>query len=187
MLSDHKMVRLAFRFAAMYHDDQWRVPPGSDSPTEPYIFHPVRVASLVEGYVPKAAAVLHDVIEDTPATMTDLIGFPRLVRETVEVLTHREGEKYADYIGRVSEHPVASYVKLADLADNLRDQPAESRQRSRYERAAGAIVRKAPYSGDGFIIRDPLSAMDGARDRALDYIAMFEPEDRAEGSAHAGA
>jgi hypothetical protein len=42
----------------------------------------------------------------------------------VEVLTHRKGESYLDYIGRVKQNPIAVNVKIADISDNLADSPS---------------------------------------------------------------
>src|SRR5438477_7402644 len=44
----------------------------------PYALHPLRVMNRVEGEHAKMAAVLHDVVEDTPVTADDLrrAGFP---------------------------------------------------------------------------------------------------------------
>ena len=91
-----------------------------DKGGKPYIEHPAYVASHVAGDVCKAAAWLHDVVEDTETTIQDLsaLGISKEVLDAVRDLTHGEGEPYSDYLQRVKANPVARQVKLADLAHN---------------------------------------------------------------------
>jgi (p)ppGpp synthase/HD superfamily hydrolase len=67
------------------------------------------------------AAVLHDVVEDTPYSCDDLrrLGFAETVVETVDKLTRRNDESYEAFIERLQLDPVARAVKLADLSDNM--------------------------------------------------------------------
>lgn len=85
-----------------------------------YINHPRRVAAGLRG-IEKIAALLHDVVEDTPNTLDDLTraGFPAAVIEAVDALTKRPGEDYAAYIMRVKSNPTARRVKIEDLKDNM--------------------------------------------------------------------
>lgn len=95
-----------------------------DMSGSPYIEHVDRVASGMTTYEEAATAYLHDVVEDTPLTLLDLlsIGFSTCVVEQVDALTRRKGEEYQTYIRRVAKGgPVARKVKLADLADHLRE------------------------------------------------------------------
>jgi len=87
----------------------------------PYILHPLRVMSRVDGPVAKTVAVLHDVVEDTNWTLEDLQakGFSAEVIEAVDCLTKREGEPYDALIQRAAGKPLARQVKLADLIDNM--------------------------------------------------------------------
>lgn len=122
MKTHEDIVTLARMQATLAHHGQVRKFTG-----EPYVVHPERVEQAVaaRGYGPvvQAAALLHDVPEDTPIKRVELAlaGIPAAVLDLVDVLTHREGENYADYIKRVAQHPVALQVKLADLEDNMRD------------------------------------------------------------------
>lgn len=86
-----------------------------------YIEHPLHVASAFSEDVPYIAAVLHDVVEDTELSLSDLldIGFPDEVVTAVDALTRRTGEDYEDYIHRLSQNPVAVAVKLQDLQHNM--------------------------------------------------------------------
>jgi (p)ppGpp synthase/HD superfamily hydrolase len=91
-----------------------------DKAGEPYISHPGRVAARLARPEERAAAWLHDVLEDTPTTGADLhaAGIPDAVVAAVEALTRRRDEIPADYYARVRANPVALAVKAADIADN---------------------------------------------------------------------
>jgi (p)ppGpp synthase/HD superfamily hydrolase len=67
-----------------------------------------------------AVAFLHDVVEDTAATLDDLraLNFPERVVEAVDALTRREGETPDDYYVRVRANRDALAVKLMDVRDN---------------------------------------------------------------------
>ena len=76
---DKKLVRKAFDIAVEAHSEQRR------KTGEPYIFHPIAVAKIVAyeiglGATSIAAALLHDVVEDTHYTVEDI---ERLFGETV--------------------------------------------------------------------------------------------------------
>ena len=86
----------------------------------PYIFHPIHLAEQMDTETEVTAALLHDVVEDTPVTMEDLrrAGISRAVLEVLELLTHPEGMAYMDYVRRLSGNPTARKIKLADLRHN---------------------------------------------------------------------
>lgn len=86
----------------------------------PYIFHPYHLAEQMTDELTACAALLHDVIEDTSATVDDLRneGFPEEVVEAVTLLTHDKNVEYMDYVARLSKNKIAKAVKLADLAHN---------------------------------------------------------------------
>lgn len=94
--------------------------------------------------------MLHDVVEDTPATVEEITAnFGPEVSEVVDLLTRRgrngEGETYADYVVRLAENERARRVKIADTEDNLRDvdllpDKAEAKGlRRRYEWTLGVL------------------------------------------------
>lgn len=96
----------------------------------PYILHPIRVAAAVHTFPQKAAAFLHDSVEDGNITFDYLRqqGIPPDVVEAVDCLTRRiydEGkiterkEHYFDMIRRIRPNEIARAVKIADLYDNL--------------------------------------------------------------------
>lgn len=89
----------------------------------PYIMHPARVADSVSArsIECRAAAWLHDVVEDTPITVRMIADeFGPRVAELVDLLSQREGETYKDYVRRIAASGDADAIalKLADLADN---------------------------------------------------------------------
>lgn len=90
----------------------------------PYILHVLRVMHTVVGNDEvKAAAVLHDVLEDTRVTEHDLreAFIPERVIELVKLLTRKGGDKdeYFKYLQKLSGDPAAAAIKLADLKDNM--------------------------------------------------------------------
>ena len=85
----------------------------------PYIFHPFHLAEQMDDEISCTVALLHDVVEDTAITFDDLAQeFPTQVVELVRLLTHGENEDYFAYINRIKTNPIATRVKLADLAHN---------------------------------------------------------------------
>jgi (p)ppGpp synthase/HD superfamily hydrolase len=88
----------------------------------PYLLHPLRLMLRMDTEQEMAAAVLHDVVEDTDTTIENLRadGFPEEVLAAVALLTHdTKRVSYRKYIERIAADPVARKVKLADLEDNL--------------------------------------------------------------------
>ena len=66
-----------------------------------------------------AAALLHDVVEDTEITFEDLTGeFPEEVVEALRYLTRDKSMNYFDYIRNIRKNPIAKKVKQADLLHN---------------------------------------------------------------------
>jgi len=93
----------------------------------PYINHCMRVAVAVEnkwGYDENliAAALLHDVLEDTSYNRVELFkaGLNFDIVCLVHTLTHYGGELYLDYIDRVCENLEATKIKYCDMSDNIR-------------------------------------------------------------------
>ena len=85
----------------------------------PYIFHPYHLAEQMDDEVSCTVALLHDVVEDTDLTFTDLEQiFPVQVVEIVRLLTHDENIDYFDYIREIKKNPIATKVKLEDLKHN---------------------------------------------------------------------
>lgn len=132
----------AIAIATSAHDGQ------VDKSGRPYIGHPLRVMASVEGEHAQMAAVLHDVVEDTPVTADDLLahGCPAEVVDAVVALSHLPGEPQEDYLRRVAGNPLALTVKRADIADNLSparmarlDDALRERLQAKYARALGLL------------------------------------------------
>ena len=86
----------------------------------PYVFHPYHLAEQMEDEYTTVAALLHDVVEDTPITFDDLKkqGIPDEVIAALRLLTHSPGVPYFDYVRGVIGNRIATAVKLADLRHN---------------------------------------------------------------------
>ncbi|MBS1880175.1 MAG: HD domain-containing protein [Actinobacteria bacterium] len=97
------LIRAAYEKASAAHAGQIR----NGSGGLPYIEHPVAVAVRLEGHgygeEVLAAALMHDVVEDSPATVEDLRReFGDRVAELVDALS--DDEAIADYRQRKDEH-----------------------------------------------------------------------------------
>lgn len=92
-----------------------------DKGGSPYILHPLRMMLRFDTPALQMAAVLHDVVEDTPVTLQRLQddGYPEEVISAVQALTRRDDETYEEFIQRAAAHPVARQVKRVDLEDNM--------------------------------------------------------------------
>ena len=101
---------------------------------EPYIVHPEAVAAIVAAVTDDpatiAAAWLHDVVEDTPITLGQLVeefgaDIAGLVADLTNASTKEDGNrqqrKAVDRRHTANADPRAKTVKLADLIDNLSD------------------------------------------------------------------
>jgi (p)ppGpp synthase/HD superfamily hydrolase len=144
-----------------------------DKSGRPYYLHPLRVAMRLVHCTPaeRHAALLHDVVEDTPLTLEDLrtMGYSDEVIGLVDILTRRlpAGESHREYLQRIvaSRNAQALRVKLADLIDNMspartRALPLEHRgMKHRFARDLQVIVQALQELGDELsatIIRDDL-------------------------------
>lgn len=138
-------IERAIELAARAHAGQ------IDKGGHPYILHPLRVMLAVNGAEARIAAVLHDIVEDTPTTFDDLrdAGFAPEIVEAVQALTKYEGETRIEAATRIARNPIAREVKLADIADNMAlsriPAPTERDQaRMREYEAARRILLDAP-------------------------------------------
>lgn len=110
------MLSRAISFATEKHDNQ------HDKSGEPYILHVINVMMLTKSSdeAVRAAAILHDTVEDTDASWQDLedIGMTEEVVEIVRAVTKQRGQTYAQYQDAVFSNTKAMIVKLADLSHN---------------------------------------------------------------------
>ena len=115
----NKQLELALEIATLAHKGVAR------RNGDPYIFHPLRVCNnktYIKTKLQKTAAILHDVVEDTPFTFKFLLekGISKDVIDVLAYLTHdKDAVTYSDYIDNLCNNVDAMLVKLSDLADNL--------------------------------------------------------------------
>ncbi|GLW58497.1 HD domain-containing protein [Kitasatospora phosalacinea] len=124
----------------------------------PYVEH---VRAVAAGVAPfgaglRMAALLHDVLEDTPLTAGDLLaaGVPAAVVATVRRVTRTPGTDYRTMLLDVVTDHAATLVKIADNAHNSRTDRAallpeadRARLAERY-RAARAVLWPAVAEAD---------------------------------------
>lgn len=137
-------IEQAMELARRFHEG------AEDKAGRPYIEHIERVVDAVVTHDEKLAAAMHDLLEDTPLTATDLrcAGCPPNIDLAVQALTRMPGEDYDDFCRRAANNPVALVVKLADIADNanedrlmLLEPKLAARLRSKYERAHSILLQ----------------------------------------------
>ncbi len=104
----------AMKIAYEAHKEQY------DKGGVPYIFHPYHIAEQLEQEYDICVALLHDVVEDTEVTLSDLenAGFPKEVVEAVGLMTKSKSDDYFEYVKRIKDNPIARKVKLQDLEHN---------------------------------------------------------------------
>lgn len=104
----------ALRVAFEAHKDQM------DKSGLPYVFHPFHLAEQMKDEQTTAAALLHDVVEDSEYTFADLekMGFDKQVLDALALLTHQPEVDYFDYVRKIRTNPIAAAVKKADLKHN---------------------------------------------------------------------
>lgn len=150
--------RKAMEFAAHYHGiiDQRRKYTG-----EPYIAHPAAVVEIVRSvdHTPAmlAAAWMHDVVEDTPATIEEVrVMFGAEIAGLVSMLTdvsrpedgNRAKRKDIDRAHTAMASREAKTIKLADLIDNTRTIVAHDAGFARVYLAEKARLLRVLRDGD---------------------------------------
>lgn len=94
-----------------------------DKAGEPYMLHCLRVMNNLHTRDKElqSIAILHDCVEDGVCTIDELMHehkFSFRVLSAVDLLTHRKGVSYEDYIKGIAGNEDARLVKIADLKDN---------------------------------------------------------------------
>ena len=111
-----EMLDKALHLAVNAHHGQF------DKGGNPYILHPLRVMSFLKSDDEElqCMALLHDVIEDTETTYSDLLdaGMSMRVCEGIMALTKERGYTYEQYKHKVFANRDAMQVKMADLRHN---------------------------------------------------------------------
>src|SRR5690606_29426028 len=121
---DKKLIRKAFDLAVDAHKDQRR------KTGEPYIFHPIEVAKIVAneiglGATSIAAALMHDVVEDTSYTLEDIeeLFGPKIAKiidglTKISILNKQDvsiqSENYKKLLLTLSEDVRVILIKIAD-------------------------------------------------------------------------
>lgn len=92
-----------------------------DKAGKPYIGHPLRVMQNVQTNDEKIVAVLHDILEDTPTSISELIemGFNHNIINAIVAVTKQDCENRFQAAQRTAKNHMACTVKLADLHDNM--------------------------------------------------------------------
>ena len=112
MTSIEEIIRIALEA----HEGQ------KDLDGNPAILHVLSVGLMGETELEQKVGFLHDVVEDTDITIDDLRarGVEEEVLEAVDLLTHREGITYEDYVRNIlnSGNQTAIQVKVNDLHQN---------------------------------------------------------------------
>lgn len=113
----YNMLDKAILIATLTHTGQF------DKGGKPYILHPLYLMSqLMYDTELATIAVLHDVIEDSrgQVTLKDLQGegFSARVIVALDLLTHKKGVPYEDYIEGIASNFDAIRVKRKDLGHN---------------------------------------------------------------------
>lgn len=110
------MLSSAIRIATQAHDGQY------DRGGMPYILHPLKVLHYCKSQDEEilCIAVLHDVVEDSSVTWSDLSEacMSERVISAVRALTKIPGQSYDEYREAVFSNRDAMLVKLADLRHN---------------------------------------------------------------------
>lgn len=128
--SDKKLIRKAFNLAMDAHSDVRR------KSGEPYILHPIAVATIVAkeiglGPTSIAAALLHDVVEDSDYTLEDIERiFGEKIARIIDGLTKISGvfdqnvsvqaENFRKMLLTISDDVRVILIKLADRLHNMR-------------------------------------------------------------------
>ena len=134
-----KLIRKAYEYAKINHGDQCR------KSGEPYMIHPVNVAYILANLElddeTLCAALLHDVVEDTPVTHEDLVNeFGEAIAEMVAGVTklgtlryttaeEQQVENYRKMFLAMGKDIRVILIKLADRLHNMRTLKYLSRDR----------------------------------------------------------
>ena len=137
--SNSKLIKKAYDFAKQYHGDQKR------KSGESYLVHPLNVAYILSTLELDdetiCAALLHDVVEDTPATNEDLIrefgitianmvsGVTKLSKIQYTTAEEEQVENYRKMFLAMGKDIRVILIKLADRLHNMRTLKYLSRER----------------------------------------------------------
>ncbi|WP_264509487.1 RelA/SpoT family protein [Flavobacterium sp. N1719] len=129
-VDDKKLIRKAFDVAVDAHKDQRR------KSGEAYIFHPIGVAKIVAseiglGATGIAAALLHDVVEDTPITVEDIEkqfnpkiaqlvgGLTKIAQVKKDMNISMQAENFRKMLLTLNDDVRVILIKIADRLHNM--------------------------------------------------------------------
>jgi|TARA_B110000211_G_C13764713_1_gene414797 (p)ppGpp synthase/HD superfamily hydrolase len=160
-----ELVQRALAFATLAHHDQKRKYSG-----QPYIVHPIEVAEIVRTVEHDdemlAAALLHDVVEDTDVTIEAIKsefgeGVADLVDDLTDVSEPRDGNRKVrkamdrEHSARTSAR--AQTIKLADLISNSSDITANDPSFAKVYLAEKALLLEVLIKGDPALLKKAAS------------------------------
>lgn len=115
-----EIIRKSFNYSVSLHKGQKR-----KFSHDPYIIHPIRVAINLYGekYQLIAAALLHDIVEDTEVELSDLeVEFGHDIMMFVKGMTKTKKNTIFDALNSVlDKFPEVILLKLSDRIDNMED------------------------------------------------------------------
>lgn len=122
------IVEIALSYAKEKHKGQKY---GEEDYFEGHICKVYEIVKQVGGSeTEQVVAILHDVFEDCEVDENDVINvFGEEVYKSCMALTRRKGERYGDYLKRVAEDDVATFVKMADIPVNFESALVQARWR----------------------------------------------------------
>ena len=177
-MSNARLFIDATQYAIIAHDGQFRL----GKKKLPYVSHPLEVANILSAngfakeYEVLAAAVLHDVLEDTDVTYAPLVlKFGEPIANLVFELSWFGDNDLAYKLqraGTFSERAVA--IKLADLTSNIRslteDPSAFTTEKAyAYVRYACAMYREFGYHATGL--------EEVFKDAVLKFNLYYQPQE----------
>lgn len=132
---DKKLIRKAFDVAVDAHKDQRR------KSGEAYIFHPIAVAKIVAseiglGATSIAAALMHDVVEDTPISVEDIErmfnpkvahlvdGLTKISKVQKDLNVSMQAENFRKMILTLNDDVRVILIKIADRLHNMQTMDA---------------------------------------------------------------
>ena len=126
------MINRAIQIACDAHYCQF------DKGGKSYILHCLEVMNLLKTdceYL-KTIAILHDTVEDSSFTITDLrsYGFPARVLMAVDLLSKKEDQTNQEYLNAICLNRDAMLVKLADLEHNSKISRQPNLRRKDFDR-----------------------------------------------------
>lgn len=140
----------AARYAVEAHDGAYR----KNAKGEPYVVHPLRVAQrlVFHGYQDSAllaAAILHDVVEDTDTPIGEINAkfgpyVAALVAEVTDDKTKSQVERKKAQVEHITTMSAdAAAIKLSDAIDNLMDLKKSTPRGWSVQKVQGYMVWKA--------------------------------------------